>query len=281
MKAPEIRHILVAVDASLHSLAALEVAGELAERLGADLLGIFVEDLNLLRLADLPFTEEFGLFSARRRELRPGDVKRHLRIQARRAQRTFSVVVERTQVSGEFHVVHGSVSGEILKASAEADIVLLGKVGMSRPQDGRLGSTARALIAKAPGMTMILQNGARLGAPVVLVYDGSLLAKKALRAALVLLDEEDHRDGLTVLTVGAGVQDCRCLREEIEAELPPHPPLEVRYRILSASNAEKVTYRIRMEERGTLVLPAQRELLENDVVVDLIADLDVPVLLVR
>ena len=279
MKAPRIRHILVAVDASPHSEAALEAAGELAARFDAELLGLFVEDLNVLRLAGLPFTEELGLFSARRRRLSQRDVKRQLRIQARQAQETFAVVIERAGVAGEFHVVHGAVSREILKASQEADIVLLGKVGMSKPQEGRLGSTARRLMAEAPGMTMILQDGARLGAPVVLVYDGSPLAQKALRAALTLLEDEAE-PALTVLTTGGGVKTCRRLREEIEAELAGRP-LPVRYRMLSASTAEKVAYRIKMEERGTLVLPAKQTLLENDVLLDLIADLDVPVLLVR
>lgn len=139
MNAPKIQRILVAVDASPHSRAALEAAGELAARFDAELLGIFVEDLNLLRLAGLPFSEEMGLFSARRRRLRSGDLKRQLRIQARRAHETFSVVVERTHVSGEFHIVRGSVSHKILEASADADIVLFGENGPDAAPKGATG----------------------------------------------------------------------------------------------------------------------------------------------
>lgn len=280
MNAPKIQRILVAVDASPHSRAALEAAGELAARFDAELLGIFVEDLNLLRLAGLPFSEEMGLFSARRRRLRSGDLKRQLRIQARRAHETFFVVVERTHVSGEFHIVRGSVSHKILEASADADIVLFGKTGLTRPQKERLGSTAQKLLSEAPGMMMILQNGARLGAPVVLVYDGSPLSKKALHAALALLDEESEEHALTVLIVGEGQADSRHLRAEVESDLPSNE-FKVRYRILSASTAENVAYRIKMEERGTVVLPAKRELVENEVLRDLFAKIDVPVLLVR
>jgi nucleotide-binding universal stress UspA family protein len=280
MNAPKIQRILVAVDASPHSRAALEAAGELAARFDAELLGLFVEDLNLLRLAGLPFTEEMGLFSAQRRRLSTGTLQRQIRIQARRAKENFTVVVERTEVSGEFHVVRGSVSQEILEASAEADIVLFGKTGLTRPQEERLGSTAQKLVSEAPGMMMILQNGARLGAPVVLVYDGSPLAKKALQAALALLDEESEEEALTVLTVGEGLEDCRRLRAEVEDELPPGD-LNVRYRILSTSTAEKVAYRVRMEERGTVVLPAKKELVDNEALKELLTEIDVPVLLVR
>ncbi len=279
MKRPKIQRILVAVDASPHSLAALEAAGELAARFDAELLGLFVEDLNLLRLAGLPFTEELGLFSARRRRLHTGDVKRQLRIQARRAQETFSLVVERTRVSAEFHIVQGSVSREILAASADADIVLLGKTGLSQPQEERLGSTAQRLLTEAPGMMMILQDGAKVGAPVVLVYDGSSLAKKALRAALILVEREEAPT-LTVLTTGTGAETCQRLRAEVEAELASET-VDVRYRMLSAASAEKVAYRIKMEERGTVVLPAKQELVENKVLKNLLAASDVPILLVR
>jgi nucleotide-binding universal stress UspA family protein len=280
MKTPKIQRILVAVDASPHSLAALEAAGELAARFDAELLGLFVEDLNLLRLAGLPFTEELGLFSGRRRRLHTGDVKRQLRIQARRAQETFSIVVKRTRVSAEFHVVQGSVSQEILEASADADIVLLGKRGLAQPQKERLGSTAQRLLTEAPGMMMILQDGAKVGAPVVLVYDGSPLAKRALYAALALLSEEDRGQALTVLTTGTGTETCQGLRAEVEAKLAAET-LDVRYRMLSAASAEKVAYRIKMEERGTVVLPAKQELVENKVLKNLLAEIDVPVLLVR
>ncbi len=44
---PTIRRILVALDASPHSQAALEAASDLADALKAELVGIFVEDVNL------------------------------------------------------------------------------------------------------------------------------------------------------------------------------------------------------------------------------------------
>ncbi|MGB7837261.1 MAG: universal stress protein, partial [Terrimicrobiaceae bacterium] len=61
-----IRRILVALDASAHSRAALEAACELALGLDAELSGLFVEDINLLRLAQLPFASEISYPSALR-----------------------------------------------------------------------------------------------------------------------------------------------------------------------------------------------------------------------
>ena len=49
-----VRRILVALDASTQSLAALRTAVTLAAELGAELEGLFVEDTNLMRMAMLP-----------------------------------------------------------------------------------------------------------------------------------------------------------------------------------------------------------------------------------
>ncbi|MFW5810637.1 MAG: universal stress protein, partial [Thermodesulfobacteriota bacterium] len=58
-----IRRILVALDASPASLEGLKTAAELAERLNAELYGLFVEDIDLLRAVELPFVTEIGYLS--------------------------------------------------------------------------------------------------------------------------------------------------------------------------------------------------------------------------
>ena len=55
------RRILVALDGSAHVLAALQAASEMAARMKSELVGLFVEDINLVRLAGLPFPRELGI----------------------------------------------------------------------------------------------------------------------------------------------------------------------------------------------------------------------------
>ena len=61
------RRILVVLDASPFGLEALEAAAGLAARLRAELQGLFVEDVDLLRLAGLPFARELAYSSSQRR----------------------------------------------------------------------------------------------------------------------------------------------------------------------------------------------------------------------
>ena len=51
-----VHRILIVLDATEDSLASLDLATRLAAKLHADIEGLFVEDINLLRMADLPCT---------------------------------------------------------------------------------------------------------------------------------------------------------------------------------------------------------------------------------
>ena len=53
-RTPAVRTILVALDASPGSMAALEAGARVAARLDAELVGLYVEDENLLKVGDLP-----------------------------------------------------------------------------------------------------------------------------------------------------------------------------------------------------------------------------------
>lgn len=273
-----IRRIVVAVDASPHSLAALEAAAELAARFRAELLGLFVEDVNLLRLAELPFTREVGLFSAGGRRLNARQIECQLRVQARRARHTFTTVAERTAVQGNFRVTRGAVAPELLTAASDADLIILGKVGWSLVRRGRLGSTARAMAAGAPALTLILQDGACLGPPVFVAYDGSARSDRALLAAAVLAEQLDGP--LTVLLLGDREPAVHRLQEHATRWLGERQ-IGVEFRPLTESNAHRLAHLAQTAGCRTLVLPAESALLCDEALLALLEQTDIPVLLAR
>ena len=71
--------IVVALDASKNSVAALRAAVELASMLGAELEGLFVEDINLMYLCKFPNQQEVGSYTGAVRRLDDRAMQRQLR----------------------------------------------------------------------------------------------------------------------------------------------------------------------------------------------------------
>ena len=67
--------VLVLLDGSRMSYAALQAAVGIAANTGADVLGVFVEELNQLRSAGYGFAREVGGSSGISRPLAAGDVE--------------------------------------------------------------------------------------------------------------------------------------------------------------------------------------------------------------
>ena len=278
-----IKRILVAIDASPHSLAALEAAVALAVRFQAELSGLFVEDENLLRLADLPFVQEVGLFSATRRRINGKELERQIRVQSRRVRRVFAVTTQRAQVTWSFRVVRGSVLSEVLTAASEADVLVLGQAGWSLLRRGRLGSTVRGILPERFGLTLILKEGTCLGVPLAVVYDGSPVAERALIAADTLRWEPDNdqklAERLIVLLLAEERAKVQTLQRQAASYLADLGTT-VRYRSLTRANVLGLVDILQAEGCGTLVLPARSSTLQNSILVALLEHLDLPVLLV-
>jgi nucleotide-binding universal stress UspA family protein len=276
-QSPFVRRILVAVDASHHSIAALEAAVNLATRFHAELLGLYVEDINLLRLAELPFAREVGQFSAVVRRLNVPEVERQIRVQTVRVRRIFESRTGRAQVQWSFRVTRGSVPQEVVTAAYDADLLVLGRAGWSLLRKGRLGTTARAIVARSPSMALLLPGGTCLASPLTVVFDGSSRAERALDVAVALL-EKDRR--LRVLLLANGQERLSPLREQVDTRLEGRG-LDIRYRALTDSNVSRLVQAIEGEECGTLILPVKSAILEDSALQGLLEELEIPILLVR
>lgn len=137
----KIRRVIVGLDPAVQSRALLEAAVGLAGRMEAELVGLFVEDQNLLHFAGLPFAREVGFASATRRTLDVESMERSLRALAQEARRTLASIAGQTSVRWSFRVVRGSVGTELLAALEEADLAIA-KIGRleeaSRPASVRV-----------------------------------------------------------------------------------------------------------------------------------------------
>ena len=179
-----IRRILIALDASTHSLAALETAVNLAAALDAQLAGLFVEDINVLRLAELPFVRQVRTLSAVAQPVSRRQIEAELQAQAARARRTLLAAARQARIPATFRVTRGQVPLEVLAAAVEADLLLLGPISRPLTRRLRVGSTARIVIARAPHSVLLVQP--RPVQSIMVTYDGSPLGQRALATAASL-----------------------------------------------------------------------------------------------
>jgi K+-sensing histidine kinase KdpD len=120
----KIRRIIVGLQPAARSRAVLEAAADLAESMEAELIGLFVENADLLHFAGFPFAREVGFTSALGRPLDVEAMERSLRAWAEEAHRTLASVAGRTSVRWSFRVTRGSLTAEMLAAAEAADLVI-------------------------------------------------------------------------------------------------------------------------------------------------------------
>lgn len=271
-----IRRILVGLDASYHSLAALRAAAKLASSLEAELRGIFIEDINLLRAARLPMTQELQFPFTATAQLSPTRMERQLRAQAEQARQALASICEREQIKWSFRVARGDVASEMLEAAVEADLLSLGRASRPVVRSERMGSTARTAATQCRRSVLLISRDAAIHPPVVVPHDGSSAVRQALTLAARLA--ERMGDYLSILVLADTPKRSEHLQDQI-ADWLSGRELMIRYRELIGDGVRTLIEGVRTEGSGMLVLSSA--ILPSEEVEMLLEEVDCPVLLVR
>lgn len=154
-----IRRIVVSMESAPQDRAALEAAADIAARLQAELVGLFIEDIDLLHFAALPFAREVGFPSAMLRPLDVSAMERSLRSLAGEARRALAEIAGRMPLRWSFRVARGSTSVELLAAAEEADLLVARASGIER--------AVLHVAGGAPTLVLLLRDGGTRHVPLV------------------------------------------------------------------------------------------------------------------
>lgn len=272
-----IHRILVALDASAYSLAALEAAARLAAALEAELDGLYVEDINLLHWADLPFTRVVRYPASVDEAVDKAGMEKQLQRRAEQARRALANIARELKLPWSFKVVRGQVTPVLLAAALEADLLALGWISYPRTRRMRLGSTARALVTQLPRVIWLPpRQEMPERAPVFVTYDGSPVARKALALAERLATD------LQIICVLIGAVDgVEQLKEEVLAQLKTKETMQITFRHLPEAEAENLARLVGMEHGGVLVIGGETMTLPASALESLLDQLECSVVLVR
>ena len=269
-----VQRILVAIDNSPGSLAAAEAAARLAARLNAELEGLFVEDIRLLRLVDAPLAREVDTLTASRRQPGSDTLDSQFRLLGTRAREELRRIANRHRIPWSFRVARGAVSSEIAAAAAQAEIVSLGYGGWSTRPQRALGAAASAVLERGMSCTLLMRRAADVRPPVLLLYDGTPQGDRALKLAcqlagndeslvrVLLLGPDEKALGKRLGEVG-GPDNCLSVVDAIES--PAEPRLTA---VLKGSDA------------GSVIIPVGGDPTYRDILHEILETSTCPVLLV-
>lgn len=261
MKEKRCSRVLLALDTSPRSRAALELATALAAQLDAKLAGLFVEDVNLLRLGALPFTREIGPFSRISRPVELHEMEQSLRREAAAAQRLLAEAADALQLQWSFQIARGQVAAELFSLAADSDLIVLGKQArLGMRLFGAAVSNRRPPGTVAPG-------------PVLAVFDGSPASRRALQLASRLAQTGAAELRLLV----PEPEFSRCVAEAVSL-LPPelaHPAC----RTIPPADFAALAAATRDEQASMLVLAGDGGLRGGTGFATLLNEVDCPVIL--
>ncbi|MDD4933449.1 MAG: hypothetical protein PHO89_08310 [Methylacidiphilaceae bacterium] len=179
-----------------------EAAAELAARFEAKLAYLFLEDINLLRLAELPFASEIGIDTACWRNFELSDLERSLRTLASHAEESLSSLAQRLHIPWSFQVLRGIPSQALSEAACSTDLVLLLR---SQPRVGiptRAETLAREIVSRSGAAVLYLSDGTPVQTPFGVVFSGTPSDLPTLRLVATLA--RDFPGKLVVLSLDSG-----------------------------------------------------------------------------
>lgn len=256
------RRITVALRGEAAEAQLLGWAARFARETASELAGIFLEDIDLLHLAELPLAIEICRTTSVRRPVQAGELSRQLASQASAAEQVLARAAEEAGVAWSFSVARGAVTALLVKAVAEADVTLV-------PAMRRVLWAYEDAAAQA-------RRWREGRAPVVVVFDRSAAARRALEVGRRLAETEKRP--LSVILTAASSQGGERLRARAEETLGGQP---ARFHTLIRPDAAGLLDTVREQHTGMLVMPASESALMTDTVHALQGRLDCAALLVR
>jgi len=253
--------ILVMLGSLESDRAALEALSLLAGRTPAEILGMFVEDIELLSLAELPIAREYCLLTHVERHLQAPDIERQFRIQARAAQQALAEIASRRGSSLSFRTVRGITTTLLREALAETDLMLFG--------------SARGTLRMPGGFTRGT-TGLRSRQPVAVVFDGSDPAQRAFQIALQIA--QNKAVPLTVILTAGDPEQLSTLADKAIRQAGTRSLHLVK---LVQPAWQDVLAQVRVQRCAALVVAITAELLQEENLGRLRNELNCPAILVK
>jgi len=247
-----IKKLLVGIDTSEHSRNAQAYAFHIAHRLNASLIGLHVVDIVSIEgsffhdISGSLGLEPYLDFSSKMREV--------LTARGRAVLDEFAAAAARENLPVETVLDMGIVANQVCDRARSVDLVMIGHRGVNeRFSSGLLGSTAEAVARKCPRPLFISPMKFREIQRMVLAYDGSERAARAMRAAAEFASSLGIP--LAIVTVARDQKTGERTLEEARKYFEPYS-LQAEFKLLGGHANEEIVKFIKDYEADLLFIGA-------------------------
>lgn len=198
-----VRRVVIALESICDNVKALEIAAEMAARIQAELHGIFMEDVNLLSAARLPFVRQVKLQSTGVHGFEAADVESEFRALAAQARACLQGLASRAKVPWSFEIHRGDRSS-LMSVTRRSDLLVVETASkpFARYMKLRTDWSDISLRGERACLLLSASHDGRKG--TLVVHDGTEDGERAIAAAIAL----DGAGGpLTIAAPAASIDD--------------------------------------------------------------------------
>ena len=256
-------------------LPTIEAAMMLARALEAEIAGCFIEDVDLLNLAALPFAKAIRPADRSVLQIEREQMERELARAATSCQRTLYARSSHTSVRCSFKIMRGAYSAEIAKEAVASDLVVINPLNLPlRPPNAI--SMLWQTIDEAMGTVIMPEHGHwRADGPVVVLHSGTHVDQSILGIAVRVARATGTE---TVLLAVDDLEDDRPKKRKRKTG-PPVPGSGVR--IIQARNLQTAAVHLSDLQPSLVVLQPSEPLLGDAAIALLLKASQAPLMLLR
>lgn len=180
-----VHRVVIALESICENLKALEIAAEMAARIKAELHGIFMEDVNLLSAASLPFVHQVNLQSAAAHSFEPADIEAEFRALAGRARTCLQDLADHRKVPWSFEIHRGD-RRSLVSATRRSDLLVVETATRPFARYIKLPTDWSEISLHSERACLLLSTSVDRHKGTLVVYDGTDAGERAMAAAVAL-----------------------------------------------------------------------------------------------
>jgi hypothetical protein len=266
-----VRRIVIALESICDHVKALEIAAEMAARIKAELHGIFMEDVNLVSAAHLPFVHQVNLHSAAAHSFEPADIEAEFRALATRARTCLQGLANRAGVPWSFEIHRGDRSS-LVSATRRTDLLVVETATRPFARYMKLPTGWSEVSLRSERACLLLSASVGRQKGLLVVYEGTKAGERAIAAGLAL----DGAGGALAIVAPTAVPESADVQRRLHAA-----GIEARLQRIERFNSAELKRVIARANCDLAILPASLAIEYRSALQELLAAPPCAVLLVR